>query len=62
MARFTGASFRDKPPADQAGSELRQEERREAWKVILYGILVVAITFILLGLLRFWMVNYYGGI
>lgn len=67
MGSFTDAEAPRDHVAEQPGAvpddlERRRQESREFWKVILYGALVVLITLILLGLLRFWMVSSYGGI
>lgn len=37
------------------------EERKSIWKVVLIVLAIGLILLIALGMLRYWMVNYYGG-
>jgi hypothetical protein len=39
----------------------KEEGRSSIWKAVLIALVMGLLLFIALGVLRFWMVNYYGG-
>jgi hypothetical protein len=38
-----------------------EEERSSIWKIVLIVLAIGLLLMIALGILRYWMVNYYGG-
>ncbi len=48
-------------PDDPFSGEDDEGERGGIWKIVLIILAIGLVLLIALGLLRYWMVNYYGG-